>query len=106
MQPTRDNVFSPYQTPLARAADGQRWYGWDNVNRQRNFFFEFFIDYHQLKAAGGEARVEGDLSYPAVDMLIFASCPTVSNRTGSPSFNAPRPFLTLGSGVVLRRGVP
>ena len=48
----------------------------------------------------------GDMSYPAVGMLIFASCPEVSIRTGSDSFNSPRPFLSLGSGVVLQRGVP
>ena len=43
--------------------------------------------------------MEGDLSYPAVGMLIFASYPAVGSRAGSPSFNSPRPFLTLGSGV-------
>jgi hypothetical protein len=32
-----------------------------------------FIDWQQLKAAGGEARVGGDVSNPAVGMLIFAS---------------------------------
>ena len=42
----------------------------------------------------------GDLSYPAVGMLIFASCLVVVNRAGSYSFNSPRPFLTLGSGVI------
>ena len=44
--------------------------------------------------------MEGDVSYPAVGMLIFASYPAVANRAGSPAFNSPRPFLTLGSGVI------
>jgi len=83
-----------------------RWYGWDIVNRQRNFFFEFFIDSQELRAAGGEARVGGDMSYPAVGMLIFASCLDVVIPTGSHLFNSPRPVLTLGSGVILRRGIP
>src|SRR4051794_37720410 len=36
-------------------------------------------------------QVEGVISYPAVGMLIFASCPVVANQAGSPSFNSPRP---------------
>jgi hypothetical protein len=35
--------------------------------------------------------VGGVMSYPAVGMLIFASCPDVSIRTGSHLFNSPRP---------------
>jgi hypothetical protein len=35
--------------------------------------------------------VGGAMSYPAVGMLIFASCPNVSIRTGSHLFNSPRP---------------
>jgi hypothetical protein len=50
--------------------------------------------------------VGGDVSYPAVGMLIFASYLAVASQAGSDLFNSPRPFLTLGSGVVLRRGVP
>jgi hypothetical protein len=70
----------------ARIAEFCRWYGWMIVKRQNKFFFDFFIEWRQLKAAGGEARVEGDVSYPAVGMLIFASCPAVVSQTGSAFF--------------------
>ena len=69
-------------------------------------FFDLVIDWQQLKAAGGEARVGGDVSNPAVGMLIFASYLAVGSQVGSHLFNSPRPVLILGSGVVLRRGVP
>ena len=43
--------------------------------------------------------------YPAVGRLIFASYLEVALQTCSDLFDSPRPFLTLGSGIVLRRGV-
>jgi hypothetical protein len=51
--------------------------------------------------------VGGDLSYPAVGMLIFASCPNVSIRTGSHLFNSPRPcpHSRLGSRPPKRRPI-
>jgi len=51
--------------------------------------------------------VEGDLSYPAVGMLIFASYPAVGSRAGSPSFNSPRPcpHSRLGSRPPKRRPI-
>lgn len=52
-------------------------------------------------------RVEGVISYPAVGMLIFASCLVVASQAGSPSFNSPRPCpqSRLGSRPASRRPI-
>jgi hypothetical protein len=41
--------------------------------------------------SGGEAAAAGEVIYPAVGRLIFASCQLLTQRTGSHLFDSPRP---------------
>jgi hypothetical protein len=80
----------------------------DRVSRdKRSFSFEggFEVNGHE---SGQEVKRwrRVNFIYPAVGRLIFASYLEVSLQTCSHLFDSPRPFLSLGSGVVLRRGVP
>jgi len=70
------------------------------------FFFDVFPKRAATENGQEVKRRRVNLIYPAVGRLMFAYCPGLALRAESHGFDSPRPFLSLGSGVILRRGVP